>query len=257
MPFNIAEFNAAVSKSGIAQTSHFEGWILGGPGSHQKSAGGISPLAGLEQGMRFRIESLNMPGRTLTTLDQNYHGPSRAIPYRFTQQPVSLSIILSKDMREREVFMKWQDYLIGHSRNDINGNLGGIAPFDSRYYYDGVGTIQIRQYSYPLGTTQYKSTYNQEGADTQKLPGQSATQAAGPGYELQTYINLLEAYPIAVNDIQLSWGDEGYAKLQVEIRYHRAVEWNKNWGNQGQLSQEATNKNIAGIFKDNVGLGNV
>jgi hypothetical protein len=258
MPFNIAEFNAAVSKSGIAQTSHFEGWILGGPGSHQKSAGGISPLAGLEQGMRFRIESLNMPGRTLTTLDQNYHGPSRAIPYRFTQQPVSLSIILSKDMREREVFMKWQDYLIGHSRNDINGNLGGIAPFDSRYYYDGVGTIQIRQYSYPLGTaTNNQAAQNKEDSSKEKLPGQTATQAAGPGYELQTYINLLEAYPIAVNDIQLSWGDEGYAKLQVEIRYHRAVEWNKNWGNQGQLSQEATNKNIAGIFKDNVGLGNV
>lgn len=257
MPFNVAEFNAAVSKAGIAQTSHFEGWILAGPGSHPRAAGGTPPLAGLEQGMRFRIESLNMPGRTLTTLDQNYHGPTRSIPYRFTQQPVSLSIILSKDMREREVFMKWQDYLIGHSRNDINGNLGNVAPFDSRYYYDGVGTIQIRQYSYPLGTSQYKSTYNQEGADMQKLPGETATQAAGPGYELQTYINLLEAYPIAVNDIQMSWGDEGYAKLQVEIKYHRSVEWNKNWGNQGQLSQEATNKDIAGLFKDNVGAGNV
>ena len=263
MPFNVDEFNAAVSKAGIAQTSHFEGWILAGPGSHARASGGTPPLAGIEEGMRFRIESLNMPGRTLTTLDQNYHGPVRSIPYRFTQQPVTMSIILSKDMREREVFMKWQDYLIGHSRNDINGNLANIAPFDTRYYYDGVGTIQIRQYSYPLGTSQYKSSrfnqarYDKENAQKQKLPGQTATQAAGPKYELQTYINLLEAYPISVNDIQMSWGDEGYAKLQVEIKYHRSVEWNKNWGNQGQLTQESVNKSVAGMFRDTAGLGNM
>ena len=43
MPFNVAEFNAAVSKAGIAQTSHFEGWILAGPGSHPRAAGGTPP----------------------------------------------------------------------------------------------------------------------------------------------------------------------------------------------------------------------
>jgi hypothetical protein len=112
MPFNIEDFNANLSQGGIASTSHFEAWILGGPGSHSNrgSFSNILNRYGLEGGMRFRIESLNLPGRTLTTLDQNYNGPVRKIPYRFTQQPVSFSIILSKDMREREVFMKWQDF---------------------------------------------------------------------------------------------------------------------------------------------------
>ena len=237
MPFNIAEFNAEVSKSGIAQTSFFEGWILAGPGSHPRATGGSqNVLRGIDQGMRFRIEALNMPGRQLVTLDQNYHGPTRAIPYRFSQQPITLSIILSKDMRERELFMKWQDFLIGHSRTDP-GNVVVRSPFDTKYYYDGVGVIQIRQYSYPLADA---------GGNT-----------AGSEYELQTAIDLHEAYPINVNDIQMSWGDEGYAKLQVEIRYHRATEWNKNFGTTNQIATENTGRTINQFFKDVPGAGNI
>ena len=237
MAFNVSDFNADIAKSSIAHTSHFEGWILGGPGSY--SAGtGISPnvlrSAGLSDGMRFRIESLNMPGRTLTTLDQNYHGPTRAIPYRYSQQPVSLSIILSKDMREREVFMRWQDFFVGNARNNIS-QQAITSPFDTRYYHDGVGTIKILQYS-------YAAAYNDEGS---------------AGFELQTEILLNEAYPVTVNDIAMSWGDEGYAKLQVEIRYRYSIENNRKWNSAGASRQEKVAKDVTNLFKDNPGLGNV
>ena len=226
MAFNVSDFNADIAKSSIAHTSHFEGWILGGPGSY--SAGtGISPnvlrSAGLENGMRFRIESLNMPGRTLTTLDQNYHGPTRAIPYRYSQQPVSLSIILSKDMREREVFMRWQDFFVGNARNNVS-QQSVFAPFDTRYYHDGVGTIKILQYSYSEGNSDF---------------------------ELQTEILLNEAYPVTVNDIAMSWGDEGYAKLQVEIRYRYSIENNRKWNSAGASRQEKASRDIANYQKDN------
>lgn len=225
MAFNVSDFNADIAKSSIAQTSHFEGWILGGPGSY--SAGtGISPnvlrSAGLSDGMRFRIESLNMPGRNLTTLDQNYHGPTRAIPYRYSQQPVTLSIILSKDMREREVFMRWQDFFVGNARNNIS-QQSVFAPFDTRYYHDGVGTIKILQYSYTEGNSDF---------------------------ELQTEILLNEAYPVSVNDIAMSWGDEGYAKLQVEIRYRYSIENNRKWNSAGASRQEKVAKDIANYQKD-------
>jgi len=228
MAFNISEFNSDIAKSSIAHTSHFEGWILGGPGSYPGASGVPgNPLrsAGLTDGMRFRIESLNMPGRTLTTLDQNYHGPTRAIPYRYSQQPVSLSIILSKDMREREVFMRWQDFFVGNSRNNI-GNQASFGMFDTRYYHDGIGTIKILQYSYTEGKSDY---------------------------ELQTEILLNEAYPVTVNDIAMSWGDEGYAKLQVEIRYRYSIEYNKKWSPTAAASftQEKRRKDMAQIIKDN------
>ena len=119
MPFNIADFNSEIARSGIASTSQFEAWIIGGPGSRYGISGILEDI-GMSEGMRFRIESVNMPGRQLVTLDQNYYGPVRRIPYRFNNQPVTLSVILSKDMRERETFMKWQDYFVGHYRTNIN-----------------------------------------------------------------------------------------------------------------------------------------
>ena len=232
MPFNIADFNSEISRTGIAHTSHFEGWILGGPGSHSRngSMSNILSSFGLDQGMRFRIESLNMPGRTLTTLDQNYHGPTRAIPYRFTQQPITMSIILSKDMREREVFMRWQDFFVGHYRSNTNRSNITRAPFDTKYYQDGIGTIKIVQYSYPI-----ENEYSQ---------GDNFTGLANPNedYEAHTEILVEEAYPISVNDIQLAWGDEGYGKLQVEIRYRYTTEINNSFPDRSLSNMERTNR---------------
>jgi hypothetical protein len=172
--------------------------------------------------MQFRIESLNIPGRTLTTFDQNYHGPARAIPYRYSQQPVSFSIILSKDMREREVFMRWQDFLVGHNRsNHERSNI--VAPFDAKYYQDGIGTIKIVQYSYPIIDR--------------------FSQGPGQEYKIHTEIVLHEAYPIAVNDIQMAWGDEGYGKLQVEMRYFYTTEINNTFPDRFFSQREASKRN--------------
>jgi hypothetical protein len=226
MAFNVADFSSRISDSGIAQTSQFEGYIIGGPGSYSRT-GASSPSNvlrrfGLDEGMQFRIESLNIPGRTLTTFDQNYHGPARAIPYRYSQQPISLSIILSKDMREREVFMRWQDFLVGHNRsNHERSNV--VAPFDTKYYQDGIGTIKIVQYSYPI-IDQF-------------------SQGPGQEYKIHTEIVLHEAYPIAVNDIQMAWGDEGYGKLQVEMRYFYTTEINNTFPDRFFSQREASKRN--------------
>ena len=224
MPFNIADFNSEIARSGIAATSQFEAQILGGPGSRY----GISNIlerVGMKEGMRFRIEAVNMPGRQLVTLDQNYYGPVRRIPYRFSQQPVTLSVILSKDMREREVFMKWQDYFVGHYRTNVNrSNMPGM--FDGKYFNDGVGSIDIIQYSYPNNNGGSGYYYQSEGGD----------------YEIQNVITLIEAYPINVNDIQLSWGDEGYGKLQVEIQYRYSIEDNTNFNTGRNFEVDRANR---------------
>ena len=242
MPFNVADFNSQISKSGIASTSHFEGRIVRGPRQ------GLSVLRkyGLDsQGMGFRIESLNMPGRTLTTLDQQYHGPVRSLPYRFTVQPCTMTIILSRDMREREVFMRWQDYLVGHSRvNYLGQNIPGM--FDSKYYDEGVGEIQIWQYSQPTpnnlsrqnkpvktnNSLVFDQTPNSDPQTVMKLP---------PSYMVQNEMRLIEAYPLSVNDIAMSWNDEGYAKLQVEIKYRTVIERNMSYSDIGDFMTNASN----------------
>ena len=228
MPFNIADFNSSIAKSGVASTSHFECYILGGPGSYSRNGSVTNILStfGLEQGMRFRIESLNLPGRTLTTLDQNYHGPTRSIPYRFSQQPISMTIILSRDMREREIFMRWQDFFVGHYRTNTDRSVAK-APFDTKYYQDGIGTIKILQYSIPLDN---------------KVDLMGEDQSSMDNFDLQTEIVLEEAYPISVHDIAMAWGDEGYGKLQVEIKYHRSVEINNTFPDRSLNAMDRANR---------------
>jgi hypothetical protein len=226
MPFNIEDFNSSIAKSGVASTSHFEAMIIGGPKSYRNEySSNILTQFGLEEGMRFRIESVNLPGRNLTTLDQNYHGPVRSMPYRFTQQPVTMTVILSRDMREREIFMRWQDFFVGHYRVNRNRTVMK-GQFDTKYYQDGIGTIKILQYSIPLDE-KVKVKYNETSADN---------------YNLQTEILLEEAYPINVNDIAMAWGDEGYGKLQVEIKYHRSTELNYTFPQSALYDMDRSNR---------------
>ena len=210
-PFNITSFNAEISKTGIAQNSFFMAMISATPT-------GLSGKFGFTNGLSFRIESVNLPGRTLTTLDQNYHGPVRRIPYRFTHQPITFSVILSRDMREREFFMQWQDYFVGRSRTSGGTGLAE-RPFDSRYYDTGIGEMVITQYSYPI---------------------QSSSSTAAPSQEyVESYnITCQEAYPSSVQDIQLGWGEEGYGKLQVEMTYRFATEKHLTFGDNRQLAAE-------------------
>lgn len=234
MPFNVAEFNAELNSSGFARPSHFEAWILAGPlSSGTNSFSNILSQYGLSDGMRFRIESVNLPGRNLITLDQNYYGPTRALPYRAAQQPVSLSVILSSDMREREVFMKWQDFMVGHYRSTYDGNrYRGM--FDSRYYDDGIGTIAIVQYGLPVNGNLLEFAAASFGlGDFVNYLSENAIA--------HNTIYLEEAYPISVNDIQMSWADDGYARMNVEIRYRYSTETNQTFGDNIQSKLSSIN----------------
>lgn len=251
MPFNISNFNSEIAKSGIASPSFFEAQILKYPSALESM---------MSRGMSYRIESVNIPGRTLTTLDQNYHGPVRKIPYRFTHQPVTFSVILSRDMREREAFMKWQDFFVGHYRTGQTGLA--TNPFDTQYYENGIGEIKLVQFSYPISTTENKirpkADKNLEAAirqqDINDLPqnrgenrykngissaggrSRSIANKKSQGKFVESYsIMLHEAYPSNVNDIQMAWSDDGYAKMQVEIQYRYATEIQKNFTSEKEF----------------------
>jgi hypothetical protein len=226
MPFNVDDFNSQIAKTGLAAPSHFEAIITRGPG------GRVLPL--LDQGMRFRIEGVNIPGRTLTALDQNYYGPIRSMPYRFTVPPITFTVILSRDMREREFFMKWQDHFIGHSRTNYNGGPV-MGMYDSKYYDNGWGEIEIWQYSQP--TPQRNPTTSPLNATNQSRNQTGGSSLGNPGLLMQStpdaivqnQFRFLEAYPLSVNDIAMSWNDEGYAKLQVEMKYRTMIEINRSF----------------------------
>jgi hypothetical protein len=142
----------------------------------------------------------------------------RRIPYRFAHQPATFTVILSRDMREREFFMAWQDVFLGNYRA-TSTTAAPNRPFETRYYDDGVGTIRIVQLSYPI---------TQTGSSVSKQ------------YERSYSIELKEAYPSSVQDIQLGWGEEGYGKLQVEITYRVAQETHLLGDTRSLAAQKST-----------------
>jgi len=216
MPFNVSTFTSAISDTGLAKPALFECLIVKSPIVDR-----ITNFGKTQQNLRFRIESVNFIGRNISTFDQNYHGPVRSIAYRQAQQTCSMTVILSQDMREREFFMQWQDYALGHARTDKSGRVFPNM-FDTGYYDDYVGTIYIDQYSYgddKLNKTQ--ELINQEN----KKNNVDILRERQIEKLLKYRISLEEAYPISVNDISMSWIEEGYARLRVDMKYFYSREF--------------------------------
>ena len=226
MPFGVNEFSAEIAKSGVARTSNFLVEI-GAPGG----------LFIDTKSMPLRIEQVSIPSRTLTTFAQNYYGPPREIPYRYTSAPVSLTILLSEDMREREFFMQWQDLFVGKRRNRQSLPTG---IYDCGYFKESVGSVTIKQYGESPSSQGRNRSSSLLGdiKDVAEAFGVNTSAILNPlGFDIfgtsgkdnlnlkNIYtIHLVEAYPITVNEIQMNWSDDTFAKLQVEMRYTYVTE---------------------------------
>lgn len=226
MPFGVNEFSAEIAKSGVARTSNFLVEI-----------GAPEGLLLDTKSMPLRIEQVSIPSRTLTTFAQNYYGPPREIPYRYTSAPVSLTILLSEDMREREFFMQWQDLFVGKRRNQESLPTG---IYDCGYFKESVGSVTIKQYGESPSSQGRNRSSSLLGdiKDAAEAFGVNTSAILNPlGFDIfgtsgkdnlnlkNIYtIKLIEAYPITVNEIQMNWSDDAFAKLQVEMRYTYVTE---------------------------------
>ena len=252
MAFGIDQFASEIGRSGVAKTSDFI-VIVSAP----KKA-----FSSVAQSMMLRIEQVSIPSRTLTTFQQNYYGPPRDIPYRFVSSPITLTILLSEDMREREFFMQWQDLFIGKRRDPESKNSNGI--YDCGYFNDCVGRVTIKQY----GTSPGFQGRSREVPGGSSLLGDIKDAAETFGFNTSAILNplglnlfgsssggkkdptelykidLVEAFPITVNEIQMNWGDDQIAKLQVEIRYTYMIEKHPASASAGAIQENFLRKGI-------------
>lgn len=225
-PFGLDKFIAEIGQGGVAKPSHFF-VIIDSPVTAATDS----------QTLALRIDSVNMPGRSLSTFTRQTIGRPRQIPYSFVTLPVQITVILSETMWERQFFMNWQDSMIGDIRSSANHGESPITS-DVGYYDDSVGTMEIMQFAEsPAGQGR-----EQSGSASAVL-GRTLTDAAqafgfntstvtkpfgfnpfGIGNENvtvkhSTKITLHELFPITVNEIPMSWDAEGLAKLTVEFQY--------------------------------------
>ena len=201
--FKINEFAANLDKSGVAKLNQFEVFVLGG-----KSVG-------QERELRYRAEAVDIPGRNFTLTEHKFTniGPFNRIPTQQTYTDVTVSFLLSEDLREKDYFEAWQESIMNTGayegnqasaanekarteaeENLIDGVTGAgysesyvASPFNYKYFDEYVGRVEIRTYG-----------------------------AAG---DLRSIHTLNEAYPISIAPVSLSWGEEGVARLQVTFAY--------------------------------------
>lgn len=204
--FSIERMLGELNKSGLATSSHFEVFIHGGKGIG-------------EQELRFRVDSIDLPGRTFAPIDHKFTnmGPVNRIPGQQFYSDVTATVLLSEDMREKEYFEWWHekicntgayesktdtktDSINAAAETEANENLTEYVPITSPYnfnysnspfthnYFDEyIGTVVIRQYGH-MG-------------------------------DLRSIHTLNEAYPIIISPISMNWNSEEPARMQVSFAY--------------------------------------
>jgi hypothetical protein len=232
--FNVAEFSSEVGKRGLAKPSYFSVMI-----SLPDSIKGFFDTSHIP----LRIESASLPPRSLMTIDQNYHGPTRRIPYRHMNAPMRLKIALSENMIEREIFMAWQDLSISSgglgSYRRSQGKAPKIGGFDSTFYDEMVGRVSLLQFAespkFQVRTgIDLAQTLIRGGSDLRGLVSDVIEQlnplntnfagATDRSIFPQYKVTLEEAYPINISEIELDWASEGTAKMYVDMEYFIAYE---------------------------------
>ena len=96
MPFNVQNFTASLSKTGVAHASHFEVQVTGPPSS------------GIEENMMFRARTVDIPGRGIATTEYRIYGPLRKIPYGAVYTDVGVTFLLSEDLQEKKYYLRLQ-----------------------------------------------------------------------------------------------------------------------------------------------------
>ena len=177
MPFKVNEMVSSINKSGVAQASHFEVQIT-------------NINAQDDRELMSRADTVNLPGRTITTTEHKFtnYGPINKVPYSQIYGDLTVTFLLSEDMREKNYFEKWQNRMINTGAYEYGpGTVDSGAKFNTKYFNDYVGTILIRQY--------------------------------GSNGGLRTIHKLNEVYPILIGEVAMDWSSTDLAKLTVTFAY--------------------------------------
>lgn len=173
MPFDVQEAAANLNK-GFARASHAVVSISSPQGMTQAPA----------QDLRFRIETINIPGRQINTFEFKPYGPAYRIGYAEQHGEVSINVLLSPDFSEKLFFQRWQDLIVGYARG-IDNLVAGT--FDIGYYNKYISNVDIFQYD-KLGDLVYSC-------------------------------KLVEAWPVGISDLPADWSSDTLHRLQVTFVY--------------------------------------
>ena len=147
MSFAINEFLGRVSQHGTAKQSLFQVRINPPRKLKDRYGGQVT-----SEHLRFRVSDVEIPGRSVQTIDSLQDiGAVRKIGYNAQYQPVTTSMMLSDDMRERVFFQDWQSMVVGdHGSDQLSGSANphpsAGSNWSAGYYNDYISSLVIETF---------------------------------------------------------------------------------------------------------------
>ena len=146
--------------------------------------------------LRYKAESTNIPGRTFATTEQKFgSNPAEKHAYHTTYNDVDITFIITEDaitQSEQQVRRVGAKGLKEKRLfDDWMDYINPTNSYDFQYKNNYQGTIKINQYDHH-GTNIFS-------------------------------VELQDAFPISVNQLDLDWSSDGYHKLNVTFAYTRWI----------------------------------
>jgi len=192
MPFNISNFVTNISDNGYLKTNKFSVSLIPPRTLSGSSFSDNSSTADAVDMIRFRAESVKAPGITLLSSDINRYGvgPTQKQPHSANFSENSISFICDRQSTLWQFWYQWARTIFefaGTESSPFNNEANQIPRYVTEYKDNFSTTIEI-------------TIYDDMG-------------------EVAQIINMFQAFPTAINDIQLNWSDSNLLKVNVTIAY--------------------------------------
>jgi hypothetical protein len=195
MPFNINTFKANVEDFGYLKNHSFQVFILPPPSLFNTTVSSFNSAMAASQLSRiqtFRIDQIKAPGVSLMSADLNRYGvgTTQKNPYGAQLQEISFSVLNDENSDIWNYWHNWLKSIYDFTGSDSNsfGEINAFPSYEVGYKSEYSTTVQI-------------VIYNQFGEVAQR-------------------INLYEAFPGAIREVPLAWGDTGnLMRLGISFLY--------------------------------------
>lgn len=132
----------------------------------------------------LQCEAAELPGKQLQTQEARIYGPSYKVPFRAAYTDIGLTFLCTNEFYERKLFDRWLESIIPTDTNNVRFPKGD-GNLGKGYMTD----IKIVQYD---------------------------------DFVKQIYaVQLIDAFPVAINSQPLSWSEDGFHRLTVQFAYQR------------------------------------
>jgi len=148
---NVANFSAEILENGLSKGNRYELQIV----APSIVARQMPDSTDVERKMRFRVDSLQLPSKSLATTETKIYGPVRAAPYATTYEDLTFTVYCSNDLSERTYFENWMHYIINYDNNrvryyaDYSSSDMRVIVFDdtgaktNSYIFDGAFPVAL------------------------------------------------------------------------------------------------------------------